>query len=366
MSASKASSLVLAAGDNAYARLQEQGFRPELVQGMLAASGGPKGLMLLQLDRYLTGEFLSRSRQPIDVLGTSIGSWRMACYTQARPLEAIDRFEEMYLSQSFSAKPDRHEITCECERLLDGILGRQGVHEIAANPRYRLHVIASRGKGAAASESGGVLGLSFALLAAANVLSPRAPFWFYERVMFRHEQGAFPWHDSLQLAGEVTFTPDNVREVLMASAAIPLVINGVQDIPGAPAGIYRDGGLTDYHLSMPMAAHEGIVLYPHFFPRVVPGWFDKSLAWRVPNPQDFANVLLLAPSQHFIDQLPYGRIPDRKDFNRLSPGERVHYWRKVLDQTRRMVDELDDLISTDGWRAALKPLRFSRYGAVEH
>lgn len=333
---------------------------------MLAASGGPKGLMLLQLDRYLVSEFLPKSTQPIDVLGTSIGAWRMTSYTQADPRAAIDRFEDFYFSQRYSQKPTREEITAECRRLLEGMLGANGAHEIVTNPRFRLHVIAARAKGHAASDDKSRLLMAMGLLMAGNVLTPSAPYWFFERVMFKHRDGGFPWHVSLPLAGNADFTPDNVLPALLATGSIPLVLNGITDIPGAPAGTYRDGGLTDYHLANPLAEKEGIVLYPHFLPQVVPGWFDKSLSWRSPQHEHFDDVLLVTPSRGFIATLPYGRIPDRNDFVNLDAEARVRYWRQVLAATRRLADEFHDLVSTGRWREVLRPLKFGKGGSLEH
>lgn len=359
-------SLVLAAGRRAHARLQEQGLRPGLVHGMLAASGGPKGLMLLELDRYLTTEFFPRSEQPVDVLGTSIGAWRLLNYTQADPASALERFLHFYFSQEYSAKPSRAEVSTEAARVLAGMLGPTGAREIADNPRFRLHVIAARGKGGAASEDKARLAGAMGLLALANLFSPAAPYWWFERVMFRHRDGAFPWHDGLPLAASADLTAENVFPALLATGSIPLVLNGIRDIPGAPQGLYRDGGLTDYHLAVPLAERDGIVLYPHFSPRVVPGWFDKALRWRVPEADHFDDVLIVSPSRDFIAGLPHGRIPDRNDFTRFSPGERVRYWREVLDATRRLADDLHDLVSTDRWRAVLRPLAFGSGGTVAH
>lgn len=360
------SSLVLAAGRRAHARLLEQGLKPALVHSMLAASGGPKGLMLTRLDRYLSGEFLAQSAQPVDLLGTSVGAWRMACYAQADIAAALDRFEHFYTGQQYSAKPTTDEITAEVRGILAGILGPHGAAEIAANPRFRLHVIAARARGGAASDGKARLLASMGLLAASNLVTPGAPYRWFERVMFRHRDGGFPWHASLPLAATPEFTPDNVFDGLLASGSIPLVVNGIRDIAGAPAGTYRDGGLTDYHLSVPLAEKEGLVLYPHFFPRVVPGWFDKALRWRRPDAANFDDVLLVTPSSTFIAGLPHGRIPDRKDFVNFSHQDRLRYWAQVLDATRRLVDDFHDLVSTGKWRQVLRPLAFGRGGDIEH
>lgn len=360
------SSLVLAAGRRALARLQAAGPVPALVHSLLGASGGPKGLMLVQLDRYLAAEFLPRCPAPVDLLGTSVGAWRLACHAQARPLEALERFQHYYTSQQYSARPSREEITAEVRRILAGILGPDGAAGIAANPRLRLHVIAARARGGAASDDKARLLASLGLLAATNLLTSAAPYLWFERVMFRHREGAFPWHDDLALAATPELTADNVFPALMATGSIPLVVSGIRDIPGAPAGTYRDGGLTDYHLTVPLAAREGIVLYPHFSPRVVPGWFDKALRWRRPDAAHFADVLLVAPSQEFIASLPYGRIPDRTDFERFSRDERLRYWQQVHEATRRLADDFHDLVSTDRWRAVLRPLAFGPGGAIDH
>ena len=68
---------------------------------------------------------------------------------------------------------------------------------------------------------------------------------------------------------------------MLASCSIPFWLDAVHDIPGAPRGAYWDGGITDYHLHLDYAQMgEGLVLYPHFQPTVVPGWLDKGLKHR--------------------------------------------------------------------------------------
>ncbi len=75
----------------------------------------------------------------------------------------------------------------------------------------------------------------------------------------------------------------NVASWLLASASIPGVMSAIRDIPDAPVGSYRDGGLIDYHLDLPFQS-QGIVLYPHFTDSITPGWFDKMLKNRKANP----------------------------------------------------------------------------------
>jgi hypothetical protein len=70
---------------------------------MAGASGGAKWLVLSKLDRVVVDTLVPGLRGPVHLIGSSIGAWRFACYAQRRPLEAIERFEEAYLS----AKPVR-------------------------------------------------------------------------------------------------------------------------------------------------------------------------------------------------------------------------------------------------------------------
>ena len=127
---------------------------------------------------------------------------------------------------------------------------------------------------------------------------------------------------------EVAFTRENLLPALLAAASIPLVMSGVRNIPGAPEGIYRDGGLLDYHLDLPYQ-QPGIVLYPHFTDKVVPGWFDKSLPWRRGDATRLQDVLLIAPSKAYLESLPDRKLPDRKDFERYVGDDagRERAWR---------------------------------------
>ena len=66
------------AGPRARQQLEQQGLRPADVGVIPAAAGGPKGLILGPMDRFIFGEWLPRSDQPVHLVGASIGAWRMA------------------------------------------------------------------------------------------------------------------------------------------------------------------------------------------------------------------------------------------------------------------------------------------------
>ena len=66
------------AGPLARVAIAKGGLQPSTVRTIAAAAGGPKGLILGALDRYIFGDWLSHSSQPVDLVGASIGAWRMA------------------------------------------------------------------------------------------------------------------------------------------------------------------------------------------------------------------------------------------------------------------------------------------------
>jgi hypothetical protein len=152
----------------------------------------------------------------------------------------------------------------------------------------------------------------------------------------------------------VALTEHNALAALYASAAIPAVMEGVRDPHGAPPGTYRDGGVADYHFGAEIDAADGLTLYPHFYPYLVPGWFDKALPWR--RTRGLTNTLLIAPSREHVASLPGGKIPDRDDFVRMSDTERIAAWRKVIELGTRMGDELMELMARQRLGDVVRPL----------
>ena len=79
-------------------------------------------------------------------------------------------------------------------------------------------------------------------------------------------------------------------------------------LPRGALGI--DGGIADYHFGA-IPRHNGFTLYPHFYPHLVPGWFDKPFTRRRLDPTSVDHVLLMAPSPAFVAGLPGGKIPGK-------------------------------------------------------
>jgi hypothetical protein len=136
-------------------------------------------------------------------------------------------------------------------------------------------------------------------------------------------------------------------------------MQGIRAIPGAPAGIYRDGGAVDYHLDIPYGlAGRGIVLFPHYTDRIIPGWLDKKLVWRKPSPDNMADVLLAAPSPAFVRRLPLGKISDRNDFYRFAGDDRgrFDYWEQIVAAGKELAQDFAEAVTTGSVQERVKPL----------
>ena len=344
--------LQIKAGRTAYERIQEQGFRADDIGLVLGASGGPKWFVLQGLDRFLFGDFFHRTERSINLLGTSAGGWRFASLGQLDPVAASDLFARLYSHQTYSEKPDVAEITREAKKLLAEYVPDKAVHEIISQSKFLHHMIVARCHGLTATENK-LQALGLLTSAAANTFNRRWLGKFYERVVFHHPRSdagfTQQWNDLP--TSRVALSEANFQDALLATGSIPMVLDGVRDIAGAPPGMYRDGGITDYHFDLDLSGVDDLVLYPHFHREVVPGWFDKHIKSRRTTGRDWPNVIFMAPTREFTESLPYGKIPDRKDFANIDAAERIRYWTTAIEQGQRMAEQLHEWIETDQIRA---------------
>ena len=298
-----------------------------------------------------------RLRSPVHLIGSSIGSWRFACYAQHDPLAAIERFEQAYLDQSYSVKPDRREITAKSREILDRVLGTQGVNEILDHPVYRTHIMTCRSRHITSAEQPAVLGLGLAAAASFNAISRRSLGAFFERALFYDARDLPPFFDAKGFPMQrIPLQSGNLADAIAATGAIPIVLLGVKDIPGAPKGMYRDGGIIDYHLDIPHSAGGRLTLYLHFIDRIIPGWFDKRIAWRKPNAANIDRTIIVSPSAEFVARLPHRKIPDRHDFVNFETEERLRAWHTAVRMCDELADEFCEVIEKNQLGARLKPL----------
>ncbi len=364
------------AGPVARASLAAHGLQPQHVATIPGAAGGPKGLILGAMDRFLFGEWLPRSDQEVDLVGASIGAWRMATACLDNPVAAFERLEHDYIHQHYELAPGQKRVTADqvsetFGRSLQSFYGGR-IPEVLNHPRYRLHIVTSRGRHVLHTEHGLRTPLGYLGAFLTNTVRRKAMGAWLERVVFSStvaDEGraaALPFATGDYRTRQVALSEGNFNPALQASCSIPFVLRAIQDIPGAPKGAYWDGGITDYHLhlnypgagSTQNAINSGaaradstgasgqmnaprLVLYPHFQKSVVPGWLDKGLKWRHRSSPFLDTMVVLAPNPDWVKSLPNSKLPDRTDFTHYGNDldGRVKAWTAATRASQQMVDE---------------------------
>lgn len=292
---------------------------------------------------------------PLHAFGTSIGAFRHTCLAHPDPLSALDRFEEAYVAQAYEKKPTAAEVTDQSRRICETLLGSNGAAaEVLNHQHMRLHVGTVRSRGPAATDARPLLALGLAIAAATNAVSRRSLGLMFERVMFHSTDAPEFTFDDLRTRN-VRLSADNLAAATLASGSIPLVMAAIHDVAGAPPGLYRDGGITDYHFAMDFDAPAGLVLYPHFFDRIVPGWFDKPLSWRKARGRLLERTVFVAPSPEFVATLPGGKVPDRDDFVTHLTVDRQRRWKEAIAACRRLGEDFEALLEGNRMAAAAQP-----------
>jgi len=330
---------------NADARdqLLEKGLSPELFSLFVGASGGPKWLVLSQLDRVLMPWLAASQRQqPLASIGSSIGAWRAICLAQSDPAAAIERLEQGYIEQQYDTRPTPEELSAVSAGILSNALGPSGRDEVLSNDRIRTHVITARGLGRWNSRNRYSLMRASAGTVVANTLSRRRLGGQLQRCCFH--TGSSPLvsvNDELPTRN-IALNHDNLLPATLASGSIPLLMRGVDELH--PGEIHWDGGMTDYHFSPAISAGSGLTLYPHFYPYASPGWFDKLSRSRRVYAKQWPGLVLMCPSARFVQSLPGRRIPTRKDFETLDTASRKKAWWTVTEAGKRLADEFMSLL----------------------
>ena len=176
------------AGPAALAHLRTRGLQPQDVRTIPAAAGGPKGLILGPLDRFIFGDWLAHSAQPVDLVGASIGAWRMATACLDDSVAAFQRLEHDYIHQDYDVEEGRNyprpaEISAKFGESLQQFYGGL-VGQVLHHPRYKLHIITSRGRHMLRTENKLATPLGYAGAFFTNAVRRKAMGAWLERVVF--------------------------------------------------------------------------------------------------------------------------------------------------------------------------------------
>ncbi len=351
------SSLNIKAGKLAKALIQKEGLQASQVDVIPGAAGGPKGIGIQGLDQAIFGDFLERDKIQRTVIGSSIGTWRFASILAWGAKQGTERLAELYTNLYFDKKMSVKDVSDICRDMLKGLV-QDKESEILNHPDYHLTVLAVQSQNLLKSDQKLALATAILGVIGTNAISRAKSGMFMQRVVAQPKQGQqFSLPEDGFNTHYYALQENNLEDWLMASASIPFAMLGVSNIAGAADGVYRDGGLIDYHIDLPYQS-KGIVLYPHFTDHITAGWFDKMVKWRKPNTVNQDRTLLISPSEDFLKSLPMGRLPDRNDFvvKGLDQKQRIKIWNQCVAESHRMGDEFLELLEKQRFDEVMQDL----------
>ena len=325
--------LRIKAGKKAYAMIQDGGFSFDRITSFFGPATGPRWLVASGFDLSLMKSSLLGRNWPVLLVGASAGSWRFAAWMQPEAEKSYQALMEAYITTAYTRKDTPDTIKQSLEMIINRAIENDALPFALANRRYRLAIITARAKHLTAARNKWLQGIGFGLCFVMNAAHRSLLYRFTESVVFYSgpKPPAFTLKPGFK-GQHVPLSAINFKAALVASGSIPLIVRGVDDIYGAPTGVYRDGGLTDYHLTRAYGAGEQdlTLLFLHQ-ERIIPGWLDKRLTKRQPPPEALENVLMVYPSDNLIARLPNSKVPDRDDFKTFmdDPSTRIHNWRRA-------------------------------------
>jgi hypothetical protein len=344
------SRLRIKAGKKAYEIIKDGGFSFDAISAYFGPAVGPRWLIASGFDLTLLEQGTLGRKRAVYLTGSSAGAWRFAAWLQPQAPDCYRRFRDAYINVGFSQADTPVTILDTFTKIVNSYVEDDALSFALANKRYRLSIITARARGLVALENPLLQKTGLAACFLLNYLSRNNIYHFAERVVFYNGAKPPPFCFQPEFRGKwVRLNETNFKYALMASGAIPLVVAGVNNIYGAPRGAYRDGGLIDYHLSHQFAARDNdLVLFFHHQERIIPGWLDKKIPRRALDPEILSNVVMVYPSQSFIEQLPGEKVPDRDDFTTYigNNSQRIKNWQKAVDLAAPLGDDFLELAAS--------------------
>ncbi|MGH1372298.1 MAG: hypothetical protein ACRBBW_09705 [Cellvibrionaceae bacterium] len=350
--------LSIQAGSKAYAHIQAQGLAPAHINSIFGASGAAKWLAIYGLDRAIFSQWLGsdklQTNQTIKLFGTSVGAFKLAAACHHQSADALDKLSSAYIHQSYPQGVGADEIAKEFKDVQEAVMGGDKIEQILRHPYLRFSCGAVRCHGGLASQNIKRQAASCAKASVKNLTGRQALTKQLDRVVFHDPRDAFELRSRDGYRTEaVALTASNFQPALTASGSIPVYMHGVENIEGAGRGMYRDGGLLDYHpVPGNFWADDELILYPHFYRDCKVGWFDKYLPWRKAEAKLLEQAIVISPSDKFWSMTDLGRVPDRKDFltYQKNDAERIRLWQQVADLSLQLGEEFLELSDRADWQ----------------
>ncbi|MCP3899966.1 MAG: alpha/beta hydrolase, partial [Desulfobacteraceae bacterium] len=218
------------AGSKALKTIKDEGLDLNRVKVLAGASGSAKFLVLTGIDKVLMEMFKNR-KDPLYLLGTSIGAFRMAAFCQKDPLTAIDILEREYIAQSYTLKPTKQDITLETHRILNAYIDDNQIDAILNNSFMRLSFLSNKCRHLLKKENQLLQWLGIGMAFGVNLFSRNNLKYFFERALFSGPGSKPPFSTMNQFPiNSYDLTPSNFKQALISSGSIPIVMEGISDI----------------------------------------------------------------------------------------------------------------------------------------
>lgn len=352
--------LLIKAGRNILDLIRDGGFDWDRITAYYGSASGPRWLITSGFDLTLLNQgCLGRTRSVL-LAGASSGAWRFAAWLQPDPAKSYETLRQAYIETEYRRGETPQSIQQSLIDIIDRYIEDDALPFALANRTHRLAVITARAKKLVASETPWIQKTGLGLCFAGNFFYPETLYGFFERIVFYSgpKPPAFCLNGTFR-GRHLPLNRFNFKHAVLSSGAIPLVVAGVRDIFGAPRGVYRDGGLVDYHINESFSHEPGdITLFFHHQEYSRPTWMDKNLKYRrTPSPL-MDNVLMIHPTPEFVVTLPDSKIPDRTDFVTYIDDHprRIRNWQQAVDQSAHLGEVFLELVESGRIRNAVLPL----------
>lgn len=341
-------------------RVRDEGIKPQRIRVLAGPAGGPKWFASVGFDRALMKtRFLQQGGARVLLVGASAGAWRCLAMACGDPVSAYEKLRIAYSRNVFTARDTPATVSDALKGNVDQFIGDEDIDAILNHPTFDVALHTVRSRGPAGSERRSLQGAALVAGALLNIFSPAGMDVFYERVVFYSGRTMPAFLENDFRGRAVPLSRKNLRKAALATGSLPYIIDGVQDIDGAPPGTYRDGGLTDYQLNQDYCpAPDGITLFFHYQERIIPGWFDKKLTWRNPPKESVARLFQVYPGPDFLKLLPDERLPDRQDFIQFvdDPSERIRRWDRVSEISSVLGERFMEDVESGRIRNLVQPI----------
>jgi hypothetical protein len=352
--------LIIKAGKNTLPIIRDGGFDWNRITTYYGSASGPRWLVTSGFDLSLLREGCLGRNRSLLLAGASSGAWRFAAWPQPEPEKSYLDLRQAYIETEYRRNDTPRSVRQLLMRIVDQYVEEDAIPFALQNKQYRLAIISARARHLTASEKTWLQKIGLGLCFTGNLAFARTIQLFFERVIFY--TGPKPPSFCLNGAFSGRYIPlnkFNFKHAVLSSGAIPLVVAGVKDIFGAPRGIYRDGGLVDYHINEIYTNYpDEITLFFHHQPQIKPTWMDKNLKSRRSPAHLLDNVLMVYPTPTFVSTLPDAKIPDRTDFVTYvdDQAQRIRNWQQAVEQSAHLGEEFMELVASGRIRNAVLPL----------